>query len=256
MWGSRDKFWQSSRANPVEAFFRAASLDDIPTTPHAADEEFNGSLSAWTRAAGATFDDVNAIDPYASFTNTGTRQSLNSLRRSWLMWQPETATFPYIYKPYVPAATSLIWARFGFAFRADAATNNDSGVGLMLTNDPTTSTTLSANRVGILFNESDLNTVQVEAASTVASVNTGAVLPNVIANNWQSLQYGAILKVGTQYDFWVGNDAGSWIHVLRATNAVSFTHMAFFCTNGSTSTPGNMLVGCDFIRVRDAKVLP
>ena len=241
---------------------RAFSLDEKPTTPHAYDDEFEGSVldPKWIRLSGGTFDNISSIDPYASFA-TGHRTSL-SYRKSWYMVQgSSTGGTVLLYQPVILPTDCFVWARLGFNFRYSAVVGNDTDVELGLWGD-LAGVPDGNNRAYVYLNETDTNTIQVEAGRVTASVGAATTMLNVGPQSvgtdslCQAAAYVGIQKLGTTYHFYAGQPNGNWTILASQTHAGALPWLALALTNTSAAAPGNMLMGCDFVRFFAGRYLP
>ena len=239
---------------------RAFSLDEKPTTPHAYDDEFEGSVldPKWTRSG--TFDDISGIDPYAAFA-AGHRTSLNSYRRSWYMAQPATGGGLGFYQAVSLPTDCFVWGRFSFNFRYNATVDNDSSVSLNLMADLAGAPDPN-NRVYMHLNECDTNTVQAQGGRVTAGVDASTLTRNLgpqsvgIDSLCQPACYVGIQKIGTTFTSFLGFPDGNWISLTAQTSAVALVWMTLGLGNTSSATPGNMIVGCDFVRFYAGRYLP
>lgn len=245
---------------------RAFSLDEKPAVPHAYDDEFEGSVldPKWTRAVTAgIFNDLTAIDPYAGFlAAAGGRSSVNSYRKSWYMAQPG-ATQQFRIRQTVSLPTDcFIWGRFSFNFRYNtAATDNDSIVSIQLLAD-TAGSPDENNQVFMHMNDGGVNAMQAHAgrlqAGVPASTTTQDVGPQTVGTDslCQPICYAGIQKLNTTYNFYVGMPNGNWIALASQTQTSTLVYLTMTFGNAMTTTPGNMVLGCDFIRFRTGRYLP
>lgn len=241
----------------------APSLDDPPASPHAYDDEFDGvSLDPkWTRLSGGAFDDASAIDPYASFT-VGHRTSHNGYRPSWYMVQgSSTGGTVLIYQAVTLPTDCFVWARLSFNFRYTTTVNNDTDVELGLWGD-LVGLPDGNNRAYIYLNETDANTVQVEAGRVTAAATAATTMFDVgpqsvgVDSLCQTAAYVGIQKIGTTYNFFAGQPNGNWTSLTSQTHAGALPWLVLALTNASNAAPGNMLMGCDFVRFVSGRYLP
>jgi len=241
---------------------RAYSLDTKPTSPHAYDDEFDvSSLDAkWTRTTTLSFDDSTAIDPYSGFTS-GHRSSINSYRKSWYMWQPSNTTFARVYQSVTLPTDCFVWARFSFNCRYSAVVNNDASVSIGF--HANAAGVPSANdNVYLYLNEADTDVVQVQAGRTTGGADSSTVTKDVGPQSVgtdslsQVACYVGIQKISTTWNYWVGWPNGHWIFCASQTQASTMAFLALTFLNGSTASPGNMIIGCDFVRFLSGRYLP
>jgi hypothetical protein len=239
----------------------APSLDDPPAVPHAYDDEFDSvSLDPkWTRAGG-TFDDITPIDPYASFAS-GHRTSHNGYRPSWWMVQGSTAQTVLLYQSVVLPTDCFMWARCSFNFRYSAVTNNDTDVELGLWEDVAGSPSAN-NRVYMHLNETDANTIQAQGGRVTASVDASTLTRNLgpqapgTDSLCQTACYIGIQKIGTTYHTMLAQPNGNWTILASQVHAGTLTYLMINLTNVSSAAPGNMIMGCDFVRFLVGRALP
>lgn len=245
---------------------RAFSLDTPPASPHAYDDEFDaGSLDAkWTRMG--TVDNVNAIDQYAAFASpAGWRWSMNSFRKSWFMVQPDTRSGANLTARLTQAVTlptdCFMWARMSFNARYNAMTANDSRVGILFL---ASSAGLpdDNNRAFMYLNLSGTNTVVATggctSAGAAASSSTKNVGPQTVGTDSlsQAACYVGIQKISTTYQFLLGWPNGNWNILASQTLAATMAFIGVDFINGGTTTPGNMIMGLDFLRFYAGRIIP
>jgi hypothetical protein len=232
-----------------------------PETANSNDDEFDSSTldTSWviydgdTGAAGTiSSDEVNIYD--TSFT-TGSAVRINANtpeRRSWALIQPPgkaASGFPNQFalnKAYTLPTNVLIWARLKFAQRI-TQTNDDHGIGIAIA-DTSGGLWDEANFLAVYVNESDVNTVQGQATKVDATVLTTVGNTTDIDAQGQALEYAAIHKLGSTYHFWVGTAAGNWIYLGNTTISFTPDRVGIVFSNVSATSPGSMILGCDFIR--------
>lgn len=239
-------------------------LDDKPAAPHAYDDEFENAIldPKWVRVGGTVaFNDAIAIDPYAGFA-TEHRQSLHSYRPSWLMVQPASVGYVAYTQPVVTlGADCFMWSRCAFAMRTGSNADNDHEFGMVLCATTAGVADLN-NRVHVYVNESAAGVAHVWAGKVVAGVYTVTqgldLVPGTNANSvWsQHFCYLGIQKIGTTYKFAVGTTHGHWMFLTEQTHASTMTFLGVAGNNAATTTPGNMIMGCDFIRFKAGRFLP
>lgn len=235
------------RADPV----------DRPLIPSAYDDEFESNVldGSWTRVG--IWDDVNAIDPGASFNNTGTRWSLNGSvagtgRRSWMMLQADPTWNNTIRKAITYPSEYFIWARLSFNYLNAGQVNNDSNIRLNI-GEP-----VSGHYIDIALNESDGNTVQVEFSYNQGTPTTIALSNNVggIGNTGgQAGHIVGIQRLSGTYHGWFMSAAGNWIWMgsqVYTGNAPTHADLRF----QTTTAANNAIGGFDFIRYKAGRFLP
>lgn len=231
-----------------------------PETPHAYDQEFsvgsgNALPTSWTLVSGSSTISATAPNPYDKFAGTEARVSLNTARRSWLMIQPPNGTTFRVGREVTVSTNFAIMAKFSYNFRSSQAPiNNDFSVGLSLS----MSGFDANNRIDVTLNESDAGVKQCEFAkidggastsiATTADVPEGEVSP-----------FAAVLlqKRGTTYDAWVITEAGhqAWLGTTTMTAAMGHVSISCSCAD-STNNPGNLMLGCDWMRFREGIWVP
>lgn len=221
------------------------SLANRPSTPHPADEEFEGDLSGWT--VSGTADLVNQIDPYAAFASGGIRVDVNNRRPSWLLLQADGSTgwSPAITKPVVLAPDVFVWTRMA-TFRRGPATSNDSSLCLLLATAADPAGLEDSIRIYLL--EADSTTPNIQIDRVVAG--TATVLHQTInlGTNWNEIEFLGIHKRGTTYDFWIAPPSGQWRWIVQTSHPLTFDRVTVVAMNTVTTPPGNAIVGVDFIR--------
>jgi hypothetical protein len=257
--------WTVSRmtlAIGTNTFSQSLSGDTAQRLPtadaHADDDEFDSGTTistSWTVDGGRV---ATAIDPYANFTTAGAwRSSHNSMRKSWLMVQP-TATGTYIeglHKAVTVGSDKLVWTKLSFNRRNTSVADNDCAIGFGLA---ATSGGLpdANNRVSFYLTESDAgdlatqyNSVSGGVATTVEwGYGAGTAVGLLIDTCHMAIQ-----KIGTTIHYWLSPNGLNWVHIGTTTYTGSALDRAcIFFANNSTTTPGNMIMGVDFIRFKDS----
>lgn len=244
----------------------ARPIDTPPASPNAVDDEFESSAldPKWTRGSsgGGTFDDATAIDPYAGFSS-GHRSSLHSYRKSWYMSQPagNAASGLFLFQTVTFPSECFLWARMSFNCRFGAQVDDDHSLGLGLA-QASSGVPDFDNWAFVFLNDSQTNTVQCQGGvvngGTPSATATGDVGTQTVGvfSRAQSAKYVGIQKLGTTYRSWMGNDNGYWLHVNSVTWAGSPTLLVLRFINASTSSPGNMIMGVDFVRMISGRMLP
>jgi hypothetical protein len=228
------------------------------TDAHADDDEFDAGTTistSWTVDSGRV---ATAIDPYANFTTAGAwRSSHNSMRKSWLMIQP-TSTGTYIeglHKAVTVGSDKMVWAKLSFNRRNTSVADNDNSIGFGLA--ATSAGVPDANnRVSFYLTESDAGDLAVQYNSVSGGVAT-TVEWGFGAGTATGLLIDAchmvIQKIGTTIHYWVSPNGTNWIHIGTTTyTGTAMDRACIFFANNSTTTPGNMIVGIDFIRFKDS----
>lgn len=234
-----------------------ANIWNMPEVAHAADDEFCLATlnAAWTVQGGAWTQ--GTIDPQAAFgAGNNTRYDLHTQRRrSWIMMQPPAdAASHLIYKLYSPPTNAFIWMRGSFASRLDTApTANDFTLGLVLSGNPPTAN----DRVIIALNDCKASVIQAEFVKVVAGVPTSVATTIdkfVTQADGQEFQGVGIQKLGTTYHGWAFLSNGNAIYLGNTTYAATIDSISIEVINAVTTSPGNMIVGADFVRVIESAV--
>jgi len=228
-----------------------------PTTPHAEDDEFEGTaLSGWTGVKNITDGVVGsfsygAVDAYDTTFNSGNVVRVNvneAVRRSWANVQvPATNKLYSIYKAITIPTNLLVVARMKFNMRP-AMGDNDSTLTLELV-EATAGEPAYNSRIYLCLNESDATThAQSQVQNSGGSFGSATNTTNVAAQG-QALEYMATHKIGTTFHTWVGTAGGNWIH-MATYSGLDFTPdmVALGFTNNNVSTPGVKICGVDFVR--------
>lgn len=230
-----------------------------PITAHALDDEFDTGTSiaaAWSPSSpsvGAL--SATAIDPYAGFTTGGTRWSHNERRLNWLMLQPESGGSLVLTKDISSLpANYAVWVHGCFNHRTTNAANNDYTFGIALSG----ASYDANNRVNIYLNESDASAIQLEFSSIVAgAVVTNLVSANIGPTTHTPFEGMLVQKIGTTYHGWAITNNGSLLYLGSLTYAPTVATVSIIAGNAASTTPGNMIVGIDFIRfVNGSTFLP
>ena len=249
-----------SRLVSHSPWLQLADVVDPPLTPSAYDDEFESTVldAGWTRLG--TFDDSTVIDPYASFSAVGARWSHNSVpsgvgKPSWYMIQPaDTMGEVNIYKAITFPNEFFAYARMSFCQRNATQTDNDALVLMRIEKAS------DSDGVYICLNESDANTIQLEAV-----VRSGGS-PTVVANTnnvggaavcqGQHGQVVGIQRLTSTWHFWALAVSGNWVHLGSTTYSGSIDRVRIGAAVASTASPGNLIMGIDFFRYRDGRILP
>lgn len=238
------------------------SLAKKPLVAHVSDEEFEGDPSRWTPAAGGILQDT--LSPYDQFSTAGeVRYSLKH-RPSWLMFQPNAggASVRVYHKGITVTTNFLCWGRFSWNSRYTATpAGNDHSLAIELSQTVNGAPSGNDNYT-FYINETDLNEYAIQTTSNIA----GGVGPSVevilaLATEKFSLSHFAVQKIANTIHFYVGTDSGTWIYLptltMDYTGGAMPDRVGILCFNGATTTPGNMILGCDYIRFKDgASFLP
>ncbi len=234
-----------------------ANFIDPPLCPHPYDDEFeSGTLDpSWTRtgpSGGTLFDDVNPMSIHAAFSSGGCRWALPGMpggRRSYYMVQPQAGPVPgaaqvQIQKTVVVPSSCFMYSRMSFSNRTGSQPTNDAVIGIGLYQGVP-----FADGINVALNKGNLTAIQVTATRHVASVATtiGGSTGNE-NNKGQSFHTVAIQRDGTTYHCWALAAEAYWQWLGNITwNGTPDTAVIYFF-NSSTTAPGNMILGVDFVR--------
>lgn len=230
----------------------AGGIFSVPSSPHADDLEFDSGTALPAGWSNGGTPIATAINPYTSWTTAGEwRYSVNSLRPGWLMVQPpaDATGFQPIHKATTIPTNLFMWSRMTFNIRNTAApTNNDSSIGIVI--GASSAGALDTNNFVVCYlMETDTSEYAVQASSVVAGVSTDIeYFPSTSGIDKLPFSYVAIQKLGTAYHFWAAPASGNWVWLGSLTNTATMDRVAIRAANASTGTPGNMIVGVDFIR--------
>jgi hypothetical protein len=245
----------------TDAFFQPAVSRGVesnswssPDNPSSDDDEFESTVldSAWT--VYPTRSSL-AIDPYASFSSGGPRLELHTeRRRSWLMIQPDQGVCR-IDKPYTLPTNVLIWARMSFNLPFAEPTNNCANITIGFSDGLGGS---EQDNIRIFLNEADSTVTQADFSKTEGGSTSSINTSDNVSREGQALAYAALHKIGTTFHAWVGTENGSWLYLGSTTHAnLGNLDNIQISANNVSSTPGNPILGVDFIRiVESATFLP
>lgn len=242
---------------------KAASLNDKPSSPSSYDDEFESASidPKWSLVASSGSFVGTDIDPYAAFTS-GHRSSHNSYRKSWWMFQPASGLGgTYAYQTVSLPSECFIWARFSFNFRYVAQVQDDINCGLLLST-LASGVPSGANCIWCYLNRSVTNGIRAQGGKIVAGVVTGNVSGDVGAQSAgtdclsQPLEFVGVQKINDDYHCFVGTGTGNWVHLASVNYTGTVDTLTLSANCGSTAAPGNMIMGCDFVRVKTGRFLP
>lgn len=92
------------------------------------------------------------------------------------------------------------------------------------------------------------------AAPAVAYANLG-LIRNYFGEAYP-IEYIGVQKVGLTWHGWVAPASGNWVWMGSYTHLVPLTEMWLCFNNQTSATPGNMILGVDFVRVISGKGPP
>jgi hypothetical protein len=230
-----------------------------PAVAHPYDEEFEGGLSRWTIGGNQL---STAIDPYATFTTSSGdwRYSL-TLRPGWLLVQP-VANGSYIdiltMGITVPSSFTVV-ARMGFAQRVVAnETANDASIGIYVSASSGGARDAN-NSVNAYLHEADGTNYQAQFDVTSAGVNSASTVQGI--QQGQPIRWETVLlhKRATAWDFWIADSSGNWMNIGAGktySGSATLDRVGVLVANSSTTYPGNLVLGIDFIRFYEGVVFP
>lgn len=237
-------------------------MDDVPLSPHAYNDEFDGPTLDPKWSTTNTVQPIDTVNPVQlNAIVAGAHRYDFNYRPGWLMAQPLINDELRFDQAVTLPTDCTIFARMSFNVRYSAVLNNDSSFGIQLLAD-NAGTPDTANVISMKLNESDGNTVQAEATRVLASVNTTVVSRNVgpqsvgVDSLIQNACYVLIIKTGTTYTFGLGEPDGNWLWLTQQTHASAMVWLRLVFFNVSNVTPGTMLMGVSFIRFYDGVFLP
>jgi hypothetical protein len=228
-------------------FLPVSNIWDKPRSPHAYDDEFESTTLDGAWSWGGNPGTAGNIDPYATFVGDLRYELHTNRRRSWIMMQP-TSTGTRLTKSVTFTTNMFIWSRMSFNARSNTTpVNNDT----TLTLDLSLATWATNDRVFMNINEQDAGTIQAEffkaEGGVFTSIGTTEDLYGTAADA-QPIEAIGIQKLGTTYHGWAFTAAGSalWLGSTTWTGSVASTSIGML--NAAATSPGNMIVGADFVR--------
>ena len=245
--------------DPVDSALIESNLWAKPETPHAQDEEFEGTVSsfpltAWngsdSQAGVIDFAAVDAYDTTFSGGNT-VRVELNSdERRSWMQIQAPYQKLFALSKAYTFPTNVLVVSRLKFNQRATQALVDDGVVALVVAEDDSGHIDLN-NRILLYLKSGGTggpNIIRATFDHNIGGVWQGETTTTDVDQRGQALEYVAIHKIGSTYHGWAGTAGGNWIYMGSISPSFTLAHVGVFVYNNSTTAAGLVIVGCDFIR--------
>lgn len=227
-----------------------------PATPHADDDEFEGTIDgSWvfsdqsqnvvsSTGAPTVYADVSAGSQFKVIHDPTDRPS-------WVVTQAEVGQL-YMTKPITLATNTLLWTRLATRQYDGPSVNNDSHMGLVVTADAS-GVASTSDRILFQILEADTNQRVPEIAVIEGGSNnftTEMLGADMDENDWYPYQYLAVHKVGTTYHFWIGSSSGNWLwvgsHVWAGAALARWgTITIALATDDKPGTPVGL---CDFIR--------
>jgi hypothetical protein len=233
-----------------------------PTVSSQWDDEFEANEldSRWTKLipGGADFTSVSTFDPYAAFTTGNHRYSINKHRKSWLMIQPVANygvggnSLNQGWKMDISGLPTncFIYMRASASERRASMTDGDGEVAIRLF-DPLITSMITCMIDGFASIREGLFA---RSAPSVPYANLG-LIRNYFGEGFP-IEYIGVQKRGLTWDGWVAPASGNWVWMGSYTHLVALTEL-WLCFNNQTSgSPGNMILGADFVRVISGKGPP
>lgn len=224
-----------------------------PSSPHAQDDEFDGSSigSEWIvydaidEEEGLFLEDQ--VDIYDNFsTGYDIRANINSPSRpSWLIMQPPASNNGfYVYKPYSVPTNLLMIARLKFNTTNAAQLSNDANYAIIISPDNGSGRPDGGDTLYLFINEQDGSDcrAQYQRGGSVISTSSDVDFKG------QALEYAALHKIGTTYHAWVGTYSGNWIYMGSTTESSTMSYVGFTMNNNTTNLPGSKALCVDFVR--------
>ena len=237
-WNAGTSQWEPGSA--TGSTVNIPSLWAPTDTVHASDNEFDEvTLGGWSHSNTIG----GACDPYSSFDAGDTKFTHSG---SWAVFQPPAdTTINFLYTPMSIPTNLFVWARMRCAQKYSGV-DGDFTLGLGIG----TSTAGVPDRVGradLFINECDDGTIQIQASVT-GGVSYDPIMNDRDWGRGQAFEYVGIHKIGTYYHFWVYTSAGQGLYVGGSNSTMSPDVIYILYSNATSSTPGNMIMGVDFVR--------
>lgn len=251
-----------AQAEEEPNYHTESNLWTPPETPHAMDDEFDSSTvdpdwsvynSTDTASGSFSFGSVDAYDTTFTSGNILRAELNGDSRRSWLIMQPPSGKSFYVTKAYSPPTNLLVIARMRFSQRYDEALSSDSNTGIaLIADDGSGLPDVAQDKVGLYLKVGAAGVVRAGLDSVVGGVWSGENTTTDVDQQGQALEYLALHKIGTDVHGWVGTNAGNWIYLgSKSVSAFTVAHVGFYIRAASTSAPGVMVGGADFIRFKE-----
>lgn len=227
-----------------------------PTTPTQWDDEFEATVldPKWNIITGgdSTFTVTKPLDPYLTSSEAVYRYNINSLRKSWLMFQPwaNLNSSRGIEQDLIGLpANCFIWYRGGVNTRVASATDGDGEIFLRVFNNGTE----GSNYMQIGF-DTFASITEGFLRENFGGVGTNLGLIRNYFGEAMPLEYFGLQKIGATYHGWTCTASGNWIWLGSRTFAAdNFNRCRLWVSDAVVSSPGRMLVGLDFFRVFSGK---
>jgi hypothetical protein len=247
----------AKKSMKLGSYPRKGSVSNLwfpPSTPHAEDDEFDGSSLdaswyAYNYITAAYESLVTGLDTYdGSYSGDDIRYSLSpASRRSWLLMQGPDQEGLFLGKTITLATNVLVIARLKFNQYYSAMDQNDRTLGLRFRQDSSGEPT-GATYINMYLNYSNSSGVVYARYFATDGVTPTDNYSTDVDAQGQALEYVAIHKIGNVYHGWVGTAAGNWIYMGSFTTSTTLGHVGIFTRNDNTSNPGLGVFGVDFIR--------
>lgn len=221
-----------------------------PKYPHSYDDEFDSDTlnPAWQVLGGSV--DVGTVDTYdTTFTSGDPRVNLNpETRRSWLICQPASGSYRFIYKSITFPENMVVIARMRFN-QSISISDTDNTLSLNLFPDNGSGSIDVTNRYELFLNEADNSVTQGQQLYYTDNTPDLTFTTTNVRSKGQALQYLAFHKRGNEYSTWWGTNNGNFIYSYTETITDRvFEYVGFGFANTTTSNPGVKVMGVDFIR--------
>lgn len=250
----------------------ASELFAKPATPHANDDEFEGTIDgSWLFTdvqTSSTLTSTGAVDAYADVqTGLDFRATHDPTDRpSWIVLQGENLHNVQMSKPVTLATNTIIYSRITYRFYRATARADDISVALCLWAD---AAGVPSNTDNIRYFMSEANFESLTPRAIARENNIGTVDIRLTDANAgpplgarpKSYEYLAIHKIGSVYHFWIGNPYGGWLWITSRTatfaSPLARVGLEFYARGTFVATshvsPGSPLCACDFIRQIDGQ---
>lgn len=248
-----------------------------PLSPNPLDDEFEDDPldPAWVYTGfGAPLGFGTPPDPYANLGSSGHRAATAQHRSgpggggSWLKMQLDGGSGNGgIQKPLGALPTNqFYYARLQCNWRNQAADSvNDNKIALTVFETGQMATSIPLNGCNVCLVDTDRSGAEIESAfwgragSGFVDVQFTTARKNAGDSNraWSSMSgYVAIQKLGLVYHAWLAHSEQGWMYMGNMTNGsgAAWDSIAVWGSNVGGTSPGNMIIGVDFVRVVDSAV--
>lgn len=226
-----------------------------PPTPSQWDDEFEATslASKWTPFG--TWTQTLPLDPYFITSDSIYRYNIHSERKSWLMVQPAIPqAFEGLTQSLVGLPTNcFLLARVSVNVRSTTITDGDGEFFLRVFNGAA-----GAGPNSMLLGFDTFGSIlEGFLRETFNSVGTNLGLVRTYFNDPFPLEYVGLQKIGSTWHGWVGTASGHWVWLgSRVFASDNFDTVILAFNNQVVTSPGRMLVGCDYFRVISGKGPP